>query len=157
MEGNMNSLLRRSAVTGGVALVAAVALTSLLGSSPAGAAAGANAPARGALTHSTALTRESAAARTAAVKPWSFGIEADTQWTVADDGKNPNTCSIDIARQLDKQFVNKGVKFVVEVGDLCDDGSVAGEDTRAVFAQELYKAGIGFYPLSGNHDDGQSG
>ncbi len=71
--------------------------------------------------------------------------------------QEPEHRSIDIARQLDKQFINKGVKFVVEVGDLCDDGSVAGEDTRAVFAQELYNAGIGFYPLSGNHDDGQSG
>ena len=157
MEGNVNSLLRRSATTGGVVLVAAVALTSLLGSSSAGAAAGANAPGLGALARPATPARTTACARKTDAKAWSFGIEADTQWTVADDGKNPNTCSIDIARQLDKQFVNKGVKFVVEVGDLCDDGSVAGEDTRAVFAQELFNAGIGFYPLSGNHDDGESG
>ena len=94
---------------------------------------------------------------TNATQPWSFGIEADTQWTVADDGKNPNTCSVDIVKQLDQQFIDKGVKFVVEVGDLCDNGTVAGEDTRAVFAQELYNAGIGFYPLVGNHDDSGPG
>ena len=148
----MNRIVGRAAAAAGVALVAVVGLSALLGSSSAGAAAGARGGARAAAPAATAAC----VAKTTA-KPWSFGVEADTQWTVADDGKNPNTASIDIARQLDKQFINRGVKFVVEVGDLCDDGSIAGEDTRAVFAQELYDAHIGFYPLSGNYDDGQSG
>ena len=84
--------------------------------------------------------------------PWSFGVMCDTQWTVSDDGKNPNTCAVDIATQIQQQFITKGVKFVAEVGDLCDDGSTAGEDTRAAYAQSLYNAGIGFYALPGNHD-----
>ncbi len=143
----------------GVALVAVAGLSSLLGSSPAGAAAGASASGRG-VAHTRTIAR---AAKTGAkaIKPWSFGIMADTQWTVADDGKNPNTCAVDIVRQLDSQFVGKGVKFVVEVGDLVDQtgapdpAKVAqSEDTRAVFAQELYDHGIGFYPVRGNHDDG---
>ena len=152
----MNKMLRRSATASGLALVAAVALASLLGSSSAGASVAANASAR-----AVALGRTTACADKTAAKPWSFAIEADTQWTTPDDGKNPNTCSVDIARQLDSQFIGKGVKFVVEVGDLVDQtgapdsAKVAqAEDTRAVFAQELYKAGIGFYPLVGNHDDG---
>ena len=87
-------------------------------------------------------------------KPWSFGIEADTQWPGRDDGKNPNSVSVSIVRQLDRQFINKRVKFVVELGDLCDSGTVGGEDTRAVFAQQLYDARVGFYALVGNHDDG---
>lgn len=54
--------------------------------------------------------------------------------------------------------INQGVKFVVQVGDLVDQtGSTTtsvknSEDIRAVFAQELFNAGIGFYPLPGNHD-----
>ncbi len=152
----MNRMLRRSATASGVALVAAVALATLLGSSSAGASVAANASAR-----AVASGRTTACTNRTAAKPWSFAIEADTQWTTPDDGKNPNTCSVDIARQLDAQFIGKGVKFVVEVGDLVDQtgapdaAKVAqAEDTRAVFAQELYKAGIGFYPLVGNHDDG---
>ncbi len=142
----MNRILGRTATATGVALAGLLGLSCLLGSS-AGAASAATAV-RGA-------TPARAAHVVSSAKPWSFAVEADTQWTVADDGKNPNSAAIDIAKQLDQQFIGKGVKFVVEVGDLCDNGSIAGEDTRAVFTQELYNAGIGFYPLSGNHDDGQ--
>ena len=42
----------------------------------------------------------------------------DTQWTQADDGKNPNTCAVDIATQVQQQFINQNVKFAIEVGDL---------------------------------------
>src|SRR5271157_2877238 len=91
VEENVNRIPGRTAVATGVALVAVVGLAALLGSSAAGATAGVNAPARAAApTDTTARTAKTAA------KPWSFGIEADTQWTVADDGKNPNTASIDI-------------------------------------------------------------
>ncbi len=102
---------------------------------------------------SASSTSESAGSATASAS-WSFGIEADTQWSAPDDGQNPDTVSVGIIRQIDHQFVRKGVKFVVEVGDLCDNGTPAGEKTRAVFAQELYAHHIGFYPLRGNHDDG---
>ena len=91
-------------------------------------------------------------------EPWKFGVMSDTQWIGADDGKNPNTVSVDIIKALNQEFINQGVKFVVQVGDLVDQtgstpASVAtAEDTRAAFAQELYNARIGFFPFRGNHD-----
>ncbi len=96
----------------------------------------------------------------AAAEPWKFGIISDTQWTIADDGKNPNTCAVDIINQVNEQFIKERVKLVVQVGDLCNSTTDpvthtygnAPEDTRATFAQALYNAGIAFYPLRGNHD-----
>lgn len=87
---------------------------------------------------------------------WRFGVMADTQWTVANDGKNPFTVSTEAIRQLSDAFVAKGVKFVIQVGDLADkepDPNCYYLDARAVFAQPLYNAQIGFFPLRGNHDD----
>ncbi len=86
---------------------------------------------------------------------WRFGVMSDTQWTSppGDDTYNPNTSAVDVARQIQQEFINAGVKLVLHAGDLCDDGSTAGEDVRALFAQPLYNAGIGFFPLRGNHDD----
>ena len=94
---------------------------------------------------------------------WKFGVMSDTQWGVADDGKNPNSVAVDIIKALNQQFIDHKVKLVVAVGDLVDKigdktkGTTAesianAEDTRAAFAQELYNAGIGFFPLRGNHD-----
>jgi hypothetical protein len=85
-------------------------------------------------------------------EPWRFGVIADTQWTKPDDGKDPNTCAADIIKQVDQQFIAKDVKFVIAVGDTVDVGSKVNIDTRALFAQDLYNAGIGFYPLRGNHE-----
>ena len=99
---------------------------------------------------------------------WQFGVMADTQWLSTDDGLNPNTSAIGIIQQLNQQFINHGVKFVVQVGDLADQASgnstEAGyattaslcEDTRGLFAQPLYNAGIGFFACRGNHDDGSA-
>ncbi len=83
---------------------------------------------------------------------WSFGVIADTQWTGPDDGKNPNTVAADIIRQIDQEFIAKGVRLVVAVGDTVDKSSKTSTDTRALYAQDLYNAGIAFYPLRGNHD-----
>jgi len=85
-------------------------------------------------------------------EPWSFGVIADTQWTKTDDGKNPNTCAADIIKQVDQQFIKAGVKLVIAVGDTVDVGSKINIDTRALYAQDLYNAGVGFYPLRGNHE-----
>jgi hypothetical protein len=85
-------------------------------------------------------------------KAWKFAIISDTQWTVADDGKNPNTCAADVIQQVNKQFINAGVELVIAVGDTVDTGSQADIGVRALYAQELYNAGIGFYPLRGNHE-----
>ena len=147
----MKTMVRRTAVMTGVALVAGAGLFALLGST-AGAAPGVKALGRGVGPAHTATCADKGRC---ASRAWSFGIEADTQWTTPDDGRNPFTCSVDIARQLDNQFIMKNTKFVVEVGDLVDSGSATNEAARAVFAQDLYNAGVGFYPLSGNHDDNQ--
>ncbi len=98
------------------------------------------------------------AVTSAVAQQWKFGVMSDTQWIGTDDGRNPGTCAVDIVRDLNQQFINNNVKFVIQVGDLVDQTgstvqSVANsEDVRAAFAQELFNAGIGFYPLPGNHD-----
>jgi hypothetical protein len=83
---------------------------------------------------------------------WKFGIMCDTQWPNSPDNKNPNSVAINVINHLNKEFAHQGVKFVVAVGDVTDNGSVLALDTRATFAQTLYNAGIGFYPLRGNHE-----
>ena len=83
---------------------------------------------------------------------WSFGVISDTQWTVTDDGLNPNTTAANIIKQIDQQFITSGVKLVVAVGDTVDVGSAVNIGTRALYAQDLYNAGIAFYPLRGNHE-----
>jgi len=92
------------------------------------------------------------AAASASAKPWRFGVISDTQWTIADDGRNPNTCAADIIKQINAQFIDKHVKLVVHVGDMVNSGSQVNDNTRAMYAQDLYNAGIGFYPLRGNHE-----
>ena len=82
---------------------------------------------------------------------WSFGIMGDTQWQ-KDDGKNPNSVAVDIINQVNQAMIAHGVKFVIAVGDITDNGSKIALDTRATYAQTLYNAGIGFYPLRGNHE-----
>jgi hypothetical protein len=84
--------------------------------------------------------------------PWKFGLISDTQWTKQDDGKDPNTCAADIIKQVNQQFIAQAVKLVIAVGDTVDVGSKISIDTRALYAQDLYNAGIGFYPLRGNHE-----
>jgi hypothetical protein len=93
-----------------------------------------------------------ASATPAFAQAWKFGVLSDTQWIGQDDGKNPNAVAVGIVEQINGEFIKSGVKFVIQVGDLVNDGSVAGYDTRANYAQALYNAGIGFFPLRGNHD-----
>lgn len=84
--------------------------------------------------------------------PWKFGLIADTQWGVADDGQSPNSVAVGIINQMNLEFIGHGVKFVIAVGDMTDNGSNIGLDTRATYSQALYNTGIGFYPLRGNHE-----
>lgn len=107
---------------------------------------------------------------------WKFGVISDTQWIAQDDGYNPNTSAVGIAAQIQQQLIAQGVVFAVHVGDLCDmdvlsttsgaandsntnpaSNANAGEYTRALYSQALYNAGIGFFPLRGNHDEDQAG
>lgn len=85
---------------------------------------------------------------------WSFGVMSDTQWTLATDpsGQNPNGVPVSIIKQINQQMISKGVKFVVQVGDLTESGNNADVAIRAQAAQDLYKAGIGFFPMRGNHE-----
>ena len=83
---------------------------------------------------------------------WKFGVLSDTQWTVANDGKDPESVPASIIKQVDQAFIAQGVKLVIAVGDTVDTPTVASLETRALYSQDLYNAGIGFYPLRGNHD-----
>lgn len=93
------------------------------------------------------------AGSSAFAEKWSFGVMADTQWTAKNDtGNNPNTVAVGIINQINSQFINKGVKFVVQVGDLTDNGSIDGLQTRLDANNALSAAGINFYALRGNHE-----
>ncbi|MBN1904930.1 MAG: metallophosphoesterase [Deltaproteobacteria bacterium] len=88
------------------------------------------------------------------VDPWSFGVMADTQWTNSEDpeGANPEYVSAALARAIEDEFIDNGVKFVIQVGDLTDRAGDDGMAARAAAAQPLFDAGIGFFPLRGNHE-----
>ena len=82
-------------------------------------------------------------------KTWSFGIISDTQWTKTDDGYNPNTVAAWIIKKIDQEFIEAGVDLVIAVGDTVNNGTPENIETRALYAQDLYDAGIGFYPPQG--------
>ncbi len=83
---------------------------------------------------------------------WSFAVMADSQWLGADDGDNPESVSVGIINLLNAEFIKHKVKFVVEVGDLTDSGTQRALNIRATYVQALYNAGIGYFPLRGNHE-----
>ena len=98
------------------------------------------------------------ASATAEASSWSFGLMSDTQWVTSTDlANNPGTVPVSIISQVNQQFINAGVKFVIEDGDLVDTYSGPNETVRANAAQSLYSAGIGFFPLRGNHDSPNNG
>lgn len=87
---------------------------------------------------------------------WKFGVMADTQWRTGNNaGGEPASCAVSIINALNEQFIQHGVKFVIQVGDLVDREVVSGVrtlPTRLAATQALYDAGIGFYPVRGNHE-----
>jgi len=85
-------------------------------------------------------------------EPWKFALLGDTQWTIPDDGKNPNSVAVSIIQQIQHEMIREGVKFVIAAGDVTDNGTPKALDTRATYAQDLYNSGIGFFPLRGNHE-----
>ena len=91
-------------------------------------------------------------------QPWKFGVMSDTQWTgvPADAVNNPSNVPVSIINQINPQFIAAGVKFVVQVGDLTENGLAGDVDVRAAAATNLYNAGIGFFPLRGNHEAAQA-
>jgi len=96
----------------------------------------------------------SALSISANAQEWKFGVMSDTQWPNSPDGKNPNGVAVNAINHINQEFIKQGVKFVIEVGDLTDDGTNTPSelDQRAISAQALYNAGIGFFPLRGNHE-----
>jgi len=91
----------------------------------------------------------------AATGAWTFGVMADTQWQSSTE---PATCAVSIINALNAQFINHGVRYVIQVGDLVDSEGTASVNlqTRADAASALYSAGIGFFPLRGNHEASQT-
>ncbi len=90
----------------------------------------------------------------AQAEAWKFGVMGDTQWTCPNDpaGKNPDGVPKSIIDQINRQFIDAGVKFVIQVGDLTETGTDAAETVRANASQPLYDAHIGFFPMRGNHE-----
>jgi len=89
-------------------------------------------------------------------KAWSFGVIADTQWTmdnVDPEGKNPGKMSKAIADQIYAKFADAKVKLVMKLGDNANYGGWADMDANLLAAQEgLYQFGIGLFPMRGNHE-----
>lgn len=83
---------------------------------------------------------------------WSFGVHGDTQWTIAEDAANPNFVSGAMIRQVNDELIKHGVKLVIALGDLSDRAKPGAMSTRAEFAKPLYDAGIGLFPVRGNHE-----
>lgn len=104
-----------------------------------------------------AIAAMSAFGENAMAEKWSFGVMADTQWSGTDPtGNNINTVAVNQIKACNFQFINAGVDFVVQVGDLCDSNNSAngGLQTRLDANAELSAAGIEFYGLRGNHESG---
>ncbi len=85
---------------------------------------------------------------------WKFGVQGDTQWTAWSDpeGVNPQFVSAGIVQKLNDNFISHGVRFVVQLGDLSNWAGDAAMYARAEAAQPLFDAGIGFFPIRGNHE-----
>jgi hypothetical protein len=94
------------------------------------------------------------------VQPWSFGVMGDTQWTLSPlsgkyvdpEGSNPGHVSVSVIDQINRQFIKRGVKFVIGMGDNSNWAGDASVVTRANAAVDLYSHGIGFFPMRGNHE-----
>jgi hypothetical protein len=85
---------------------------------------------------------------------WSFGVISDTQDTL---GTGTSSVSTNIIAAVNQQFIARGVDFVVQPGDLGDNGSVASLQARLNANADLTAAGIPFYGLRGNHEDNSAG
>jgi hypothetical protein len=88
---------------------------------------------------------------------WSFGVHGDTQWTLSSSTNSQHTnksyVNGELIDLLNQQFIGShGVKFVIQVGDLTDRSGDSALAERAKRALSLYDAGIGFFPLRGNHE-----
>jgi hypothetical protein len=88
---------------------------------------------------------------TAVDAKWSFGVMGDNQQQTS-----PGYTAGAIT-EINKQFIAKGVKFVVQMGDLVNGangyrGTATDLVNRAALESNLYDTSIGFFPMRGNHD-----
>lgn len=87
---------------------------------------------------------------------WSFGVHGDTQWTLSSSTNsmhgNKSYVNGELIDLLNQRFISHGVRFVIQVGDLTDRAGDSALAERAKRAKTLYDAGIGFFPLRGNHE-----
>lgn len=84
-----------------------------------------------------------------------FGVMGDTQWAFdLDDptGLNKHTVAGSYISQINSEMISHGVKFVIQVGDLTNYGYDEAIAQREKYARPLYDAGIGFFPMRGNHE-----
>lgn len=103
-------------------------------------------------------------------KVWRFAVTADTQWTITHDltwsdddpyyahvnpdyrEENPEYVSVSTIRKLNEALIAHDVGFVIQLGDLTDRAGDAAIDTHAAAREPLYQAGVGFFPVRGNHE-----
>lgn len=84
----------------------------------------------------------------AGAAPWKFIAVGDTRG-------NSSTVPInsEILSEIANQIVHQGAKFVIVPGDLVYEGSLANFQSWKNLMGPVYQAGIGVYPVLGNHDD----
>jgi hypothetical protein len=85
---------------------------------------------------------------------WSFGVIADNQDVT---GGTHGLVATQTIHQIDAQFIAKGVKLVIQVGDQLNTGAAGNLSFAAAEAQFLYENNIGFFPMRGNHEAQASG
>ena len=88
-------------------------------------------------------------------------LRRDIRYAVDRAGRRPEPEFIPagIVKQIHQALIAHGVRLVVDVGDSVDVSNTANLDARALYVQDLYNAGIAYYPVRGNHEsnDGSSG
>ena len=106
-----------------------------------------------AITLGMSLPQSAAIAESLSSVVWKFGVIGDTQQTVSGGS---NSVATQIIAAINPRFIEAGVKFVVQPGDLTDNGSTAGMQTRLNANADLAAAGIRFFGIRGNHDNTSS-
>lgn len=103
------------------------------------------------------LSSRTALAAASSPHAWCFGVMSDTQWRkgTGNADESASSCATTIIDALNEQFIQHDCKYVIQVGDLCNDESVNNVRSmpmRAAHCQALYNRGIGFFPVRGNHE-----
>lgn len=112
------------------------------------------------IPHLQWLSSRTALAAASSPHAWCFGVMSDTQWraNTGNADEKASSCATTIIDALNEQFIQHDCKYVIQVGDLCNDESVNGVrsmPTRAAHCKALYDRGIGFFPVRGNHEGSQ--